>query len=463
MDTPTTGRLLQWGLFSVFAAILFLGCNASPEQTKGYLNGTITVKSSIDPSGDYSNFRVLVVDANERDIDTLGYATTNRDGRFQTTVTAPERGIYTLMVWGRQGRQRLASTDYVLADGDSATVEATLPLGNRRLRVRSTENAALAGYRNTLAQHRASLVEGLQSDPSDSNAMAHRVRQTSSMLWNLQETFPGAYASELAATESLALLAGWNDSLVVERSRTIEPSNPRYVEAAQISRRATARLNGQDAALAVIDRFEQRAQSNAQRAGVQAARVRTFIDSLQSDAALSAAQDLRNAYPDSEWAEWAERATYEVKNLLPGKDAPTFSAKTLSGDSLSLGALEGRPVLLEYFAPGDQLYGRQLSTRNALYKATRPDSVAFVSVSVDPDTLLYRALLDNRSLPGHNVIAPEGKDDAIVQAYNVTVTPTRFLIGADGRIIGRYQGTAFLALQEDLNRILDGGASSNQN
>lgn len=446
---------VRWGLFVLLGVAILGGCTSADDRVLSRLEGRITVRSSVDATGDHSGFRVVVLRAQGRSLDTLAHATTDPDGQFGTPVTAPERGIYTLTVWGREGQQRLASTDYVVADGDTARLEATFPLQNRRLRIRSQENAALYGYRNTLAQHRQALVDQLQTDAGDSNAMARRIRQTSSMLWSLQNTFPGTYASDLAAAESLSLLAGVNDSLVVARARSIGPSNPRYVEAAQIARRAVARREGQDAAQRLLDDFDKRARTPNQRAGVQAARVQMFIDSLRSDAALSAAQTLKNNFPDTEWAEWADRATYEVKNLLPGRKAPDIRARTLAGDSLSLRDLEGHPVVLEYFHPGDKLFGRQLATRNALYEATRSDSVAFVSVSISPDTLLYRALADNRPFPGHRIIAPEGREDALVEAYNVADVPVRYLIGADGRIEGRYDGAAFLALQEELTRLVE--------
>jgi len=455
VSTSATAHILQWTVLVLFAGGL-LGCQSSSDRIQGHLDGRITVRSSVDPSGDHSGFRVLVVEANGRDIDTLAHANTRRDGHFSMSVSVPERGIYTLTVWGRRGRERLATTDYVVADGDSASLEATFPLQGRALRVRSSENAALSAYRNTLAQHRRAVVERLQSATYDSTALARRVRQTSSVLWSLQDTFPGTVASQLAAVESLSLLAGWNDSLVVARAKTVAPSNPRFVEVVKVGRRAVARLNGQEAALVFLDSVATRAQTDAQRAGVQAARVRAFIDSLQSEAALAAAQDLKSSYPETKWAEWADQATYEVNHLLPGKDAPPFAARTLSGDSLSLRSLRGRPVVLEFFTPGNELYGRQLDTRNALYDATRTDSVAFVSVSVTSDTLLYRAMTDTRSIPGRSVIAPEGTNDPIVEAYNVARVPLRVLIDAEGRIVGRYEGTAFLALQEDLVRLLEG-------
>ncbi|MFB6249905.1 MAG: TlpA family protein disulfide reductase [Salinibacter sp.] len=434
-----------------------LGCQSDPEDVQSHLEGRITVRSSVDTSDDYSGFRVLAVRAQGRTLDTLGRAVTRADGRFETTVTAPERGIYSLTIWGRRGRQRLASTDYVVADGDSATLNVELPLQRGRFRVRSTENAALMAYQNTMAQHRRTLLRRVRGDALDSTAMSRSVRQTTSILWSLRETFPGTYASQLGATESLSLLAGWNDSLVVERARRITPSNPRYVGAARIARRAQARLRGQDAALKLLTDFQTRAATAAQRAGIQSIRVRAFIDSLQADAALAAAQTLKNEYPDTRWADWADRATYEVNNLLPGTTAPNLAFRTLEGDSLSLRALRGRPVVLEYFRPGNDLYARQLTTRNALYRGTRSDSVAFVSVSVNPDTLIHRAFTRNRAFPGHTVIAPDGLDGPLARTYNVGRVPSRVLIDAEGRIVGRYPGTAFLALQEELARLLQNG------
>lgn len=438
----------------IVAAVLFLGCRSRSDTIQSALEGQITVKSSVDPTGDHSGFRVLVANTDGRAIDTLGAASTNEDGQFEMTVTAPDRGIYPLMIWGRQGQKRLASTDYVVAEGDSARLSMTLPLRGRRFHVRSEENAALSAYRNVLAQHRKSLVKRLQTETPDTAAMNRSIRQTSSTLWRLQETFPGTYASQLAATESLSLLSGWNDSLVVARAQTIGPSNPRYVEAAQIARQAAARQDGQDAALQVIDSFAKRAQTREQRAGVQAVRVRAFIDSTQSEAALSAAQRLKNEYSETQWAEWADRAMYEVNNLLPGNPAPNLRMRTVSGDSLTLDSLQGHPIVLEFYRPGAEIFERQLPSRNALYQATRTDSVGFVAISVDPDSVVHQTFTARRFFPGHHVIASEGLDGPLAKAYNVADTPLRVLIDAEGRMVGRYSGSTYLALQEELTQRL---------
>ena len=457
------GMLLRWwvqGAILVAALGGWIGCQPEPDGVQSVLEGKITVDGAVDSVADYEGFRVLVVQGQKRRIDTLAHATTDRDGTFRMRVTAPERGIYPLMIWGRQGAQRLATVDLVVAEGDTAQLEATLPLQGRRVHIRSPENNALTGYRNAMAQHRRTLLLRLKSRAYDANVTAQGIRQTSSVLWALQATYPGTYAAEVAMVEALSLLEGRNDSLVVSRVQSIAPSNPRYVEAGQIGRRAAARWKGQEVALALLDSLDARAQSPEQRAGLQAARVRAYIDSLDEDAALQAATALRSRYPGTRWAEWADRAKYELTHLRPGSEAPTVDVRTLRGDSLSLRDLRGRPVVLEFFDPGTGRYARQLPTRNTLYQITRPDSVAFVSVSMEPDTVLTRAFLSNRSLPGHRVLAPPGNEDTFVERFNVVDPPVRFLLDAEGRIVGRYEGTAFLALQDDLMTLLDTTAAA---
>lgn len=438
-----------------------VGCQPAPDAGRvvSHLEGRITVSQTVDSTADYSGFRVLVVEAEGRRIDTLGSARTGTDGRYALSVEADERGVYPLVVWGRDGRQRLLTTEYVVAAGDSGTLNLEFPLQTRRLPIRSEENAALQAYRNTMAQHRQNLVGRLQSARYDETPIVQSVRLTSSILWELRQTYPDTYAADLASVESLALLEGWNDSLVVARAHEIDSSNPRFVEAARIARRAQARRAGQEAALDAVEAFRRRAASDDQRAALQAVVVRTHMDSLDADAAVSAARGLQRRHPGSEWAEWADRAVYEVETLLPGMPLPPLRAQTLRGDSLSTDSLRGRPIVLEFYRPGDDLYIQQIPTRNALYEATRTDSVAFVSISLEPDTVLNRAFFDGRRLPGHHVIAPGGPEGDLARRYNVAVSPTRMLVDASGAIVDKYVGTAFLRLQSEVARRVNGDLS----
>jgi peroxiredoxin len=280
------------------------------------------------------------------------------------------------------------------------------------------------------------------------------VRQTSSILWGMRDSYGGTYAAQIATVESLALLESWNDSLVVARAKQVDPSNPRFITAGRIARRAEARLNGQEAAVALLGGFKERATTDGQRAALQAEVVRARIDSVQEEQALAAADVLADTYDDTRWADWAERARYEVENLLPGKEAPGVQVRTTQGETLDLEQFNGYLVVLEFYHPSDEMYQRQIPTRNALYEATRTDSVAFISVSLEPDSLLNRAFFEGRTLPGKHVIAPDGTDDDLVEAYNVGAVPTRYLIDRDGTIVDKYPGAAFFSMQDAITQRL---------
>lgn len=457
MRAPGISIPQGWAVVCSLLFVCLLGplpsCRQSDAPIQSTLDGRITVPPSADMSH-HGGFQVLVLHAQGRRIDTLGVTKTGPDGRFDMTVTAPKRGLYSLTLWGEQGTKHVATTDYVVAPDESGTLNVELPLTGDSVHVDSPENRALARYRRTMALHRQKLSGKLHPENYNPEALVQNVRLTSSVLWSLQDHYPDTYAGHRAAVESIALLEGWNDSLAVHRALQIGPSNPWYIDAVRAARKAEARLHGQQSALDLIDRFADRAETAQQRAGVMAVRIQTFLDSQQTKAARSAAQQLTSEHPRTKWAEWADRVQYEAEYLRPGTIAPTLTARTLAGDSLSLRDLRGTPVILEFYRPGNNTYTRQLPARNAVYDVTRPDSVKFVSVSVLPDTLVTASFLRHRRVPGHQIIAPGGRDDSVVKRFNVVDPPIRFLLDGEGRIIGQYHHGTLLPLRMDVVRLL---------
>lgn len=449
------------GAASVPAAMAQSASEEAATLVQSHLQGRITVSPEVDSTQDYRGFEVLVLQQTpEGALDTLGYDVTDRTGTFATDVFVPEKGIYPLVV--RRRGTTVATTDYVVAEADSARVDMELPL-RRPINIRSTENSAWTAYENTMALHRQSLIESLQdtTQSASDDAVEARIQQTVQVLWSMRNTFSGTLGAAQGAAESISLLEGWNDSLVVARAREIDPSNPRFVEVARVARRAEARRSGQAVALDLVRSFQQRASSTNQRAALQAEIVRAHIDSLEQEAALDAARILAQEYPDTPWSDWAERAEYEVSNLLPGMTAPTFQATTWDGASLDLADLRGQPVIVEFYQPSNELYRGQLAARNALYEATRPTNLQMISVSLQPDTLLNEAFFEERDLPGTFVVASEALARELVETYNIGTVPTRLFIDAEGRIVNKYVGSAFARLQQDVQERLDALAPPN--
>lgn len=443
-------------LGGVLAVAGLLGaCRQPSPPVKSHLQGRVTADSTPSQAAAPVPFHVLVSHPEGRRLDTLGYARTGPQGRFQMSIQAPRRGIYALSVRPSYATQPVRITEYIVAPDDSATLTASVSQQDLSLRPTSPENRALHAYRSTQTVRRRLLTRRRRLPFPDSTAQTQDLRFASSTLWALRAQYPGTYAAQFAAVESLAHLEGWNDSLALARAQRISPTSPFYVSAARIARRAVARQRGHRAALALVDSFQARAPTPAKQAGVKAVRIQAFLDSLQHEAALAASQRLRADHPHSPWARWARRTLHMATRLQRGHAPPSFRRPTLQGDTLSLRALQGRPVVLEYYRPGTNRHALQRPLRNALYRATRPDSVAFVSVSVEPDSFITRAFLHRQTLPGHALIAPRGLRDPIASRYNVVQPPVWFLLDAAGTLVGRYRASDIPRLQHHLLQYID--------
>ena len=327
-----------------------------------WLGGTITVSADVDSTADYSGIQVLVVmpdDAGE--IDTLGIATTDASGQFALTLRAPDRGIYPLLI--RRRGQTFAQTDLVIADGDSTTLSAELPIRSRRgVRLRSQENAAYDAYRNVRAQH-AATARGLLPG-RDIDALSTAQQQAATVLWSLRENYGGTLGAELAAVEAVALLAGVDDRRAVAYASEVEPGGAAYVPTTRVARKAIGLTAGVDSAAAFLGRRRDAASEPIEAAAVQAELVQTYLEAQRRDDALAAARALAADYPDTPFAEWAERAEYEAEYLLAGLPAPAFTAESPDGP-ITLADFRGRHVILEFYEPGPG-YATVLPTLTAL-------------------------------------------------------------------------------------------------
>lgn len=441
------------GWLAALGLSLLLGCRgrtAAPE-VQSILRGRLSVQAEVDSIPDYRDFEVLVYRQVAGVPDTLGLAVTDSTGYFSLTIRAPAPGLYPLRI-SRRG-VLLASTVLVVADGDSARLEATFPLNGRRLLVRSRENAAWMAYQNTIVLHNRDLLEQLQSAP-DSAALLEIAQRTLALLQSVERTYPNTLGAHWAAVEAVRLLVGWNDTLALARFDSLSPDNPRYLEAVEAIRGTLARRKGQQAAVRWLASLRQRLHDPALQVAVQAELVQAYMDSLQDEAARAALDELTRRTSDSTWQRWAQRIRYELDYLRPGMEAPFFVVTTMTGRSISLDDLRGSYVLLEFFWPEDPAYLNELAARNALVEAYRALPLNVLAFSVASDTVVNEAFYERFRQAGQAAILPGGFQDPIAVRYNVNQLPVRWLIGPDGRILGRFEGAGALArLQRTLARL----------
>lgn len=261
-------------------------------------------------------------------------------------------------------------------------------------------------------------------------------------------------ATKLASIESVIMLEGWQDSVVIARLSELQIDSDGFVGAVRAARRSVAREMGQDSSLSLLNSYRERVSGEDQKAELQMELVIALLDSFQNELALEEALELRRLYPDSEWATWAARATYEIENLLPGMEAPAFNVTLREGTNLLSEDLLGKFLVLEFYEPTNDIFLRESAERNTVYQLLNKNVFQTLSISIEPDSVINEGLFDEFTPPGMFVFAEGGRESNIARLYNVQVIPTRFLIDPDGLIVSKYTRSGMQDLKEDLIAII---------
>ena len=122
-----------------------------------------------------------------------------------------------------------------------------------------------------------------------------------------------------------------------------------------------------------------------------------------------------------------------------GRQAPSLSLPDLDGTEVSLDAMRGKIVLLNFWATWCGPCRSEMPSLERLYQ----------DFNSDPDFALLTVSTDQRGTPSvERFMARNGYDFPVLldtenvanTAYGVSGLPTTFVIGRDGRIIWNYAG-----------------------
>lgn len=117
--------------------------------------------------------------------------------------------------------------------------------------------------------------------------------------------------------------------------------------------------------------------------------------------------------------------------------APDFSLPSPDGKTVSLAALKGDVVLVNFWASWCAPCRQEMPLLDAMYKRFKSLGFTLVGVNVDEEPNAARALL--RDVP---VSFPVGLDSAMTvsAAYQVMVMPTTVFVDREGRVRHVHQG-----------------------
>ena len=125
--------------------------------------------------------------------------------------------------------------------------------------------------------------------------------------------------------------------------------------------------------------------------------------------------------------------------------APDISLKTLQGETIDLAGLQGKPVLVTFWATYCPGCLKEMPHLIQLYKKLSPNGLEIIGITTPqdrPDHVI--AMTEAKQIPYPIALDIDGK---VSQAFgNVRLTPTSFLIAPDGQIA--HQKTGVLNMQK---------------
>lgn len=131
----------------------------------------------------------------------------------------------------------------------------------------------------------------------------------------------------------------------------------------------------------------------------------------------------------------------------PDNRARDFSLSDIDGRVVTLSALRGKTVLLEFWATWCKPCHEELPGLIAIQKEADPAVFTIVSATQDEEDELVRRFAREKGLP-YPVIATHGE---LREPYGVDGFPRAFLIDCKGRILKHYDGAKELpGLKEDI-------------
>ena len=128
------------------------------------------------------------------------------------------------------------------------------------------------------------------------------------------------------------------------------------------------------------------------------------------------------------------------KATMGGIPAPVFSLNGMDGNPVSLESLQGKYLLLDFWASWCRPCRESMPHLKEIYGRYHGKGLEILGVSIDSDALRWKQAVKEDATPWIHVIDEtpvRNKPSRVASMYGVHAVPTVFLIAPDGKMIGK--------------------------
>ncbi|MTI89107.1 MAG: hypothetical protein FH748_14210 [Balneolaceae bacterium] len=439
----------------VLLAVAIVSCSSKKEkETKSmFIKGKITVADSVDSSGDYSGIELLIprIDSEGTVSDTLFFAETEKSGEFEGTASFETKSYYALVI-NRNGNS-IGQLNVILAEDDTLNIKAELPGVAKTVSMQSKEYEAMKVFERTNRAFQRVLAAGNKGVLSDSVFQAE-INKWPDLFWEVAEKNKETLAASLAIEKVAQLLNGWKNEVMMERIDAGLPADYVVGVAARYGKIYLADEKGLDAASTYLDSLIQISDNERVKELVLRNKIEMYFDSSRVQSAKKMLQEYEKTYTKPISKQWANNIRYDLNYLAPGVNVPPFSLVTLNGDTITAETMKGNAYILEISPLANQQYMADYDRTMVIYEIYKNYGLKLLTIPLDQSQVTVDAFFEERRKAWP--VAKIGSFDvqSIIEKFNVTQVPTRFLVDQNGVLVRKYDNREFSEVIQALNRTL---------
>lgn len=430
------------------------GCSSKSGEKQAVIQGKFSVADSATQSQTFLPTEITIVhrDSAGATPDTLFHAVTDSSGAFSGRAHFKEKGQYP--VYLTHNGNQLGRFGLILAPNDSVRIEGQFPDMASTLTISSREHNAMRKYQRLNSGFQR-VSRFIQAGRLTGDSLQQELLKWSNLYMDLYENNKGTRAAELAVSESVRLLSGWKNELMMKRIRKVQ-QNDRLIELGlSYGKNYMAQSKGLDAALAYLDTLAKITDSKIPRMRIRMNRIQLLYDSARVREAQNHLEQFQTKYSDDSLAtKWAKSISYDLNYLSPGDTIPSFSF-TQNGQIISRDSLKGTPYILEITRLTNKLYQEQFDRTVVIHSIYKNFGLEVVTLPLDESQITVDAFFEERVKPWPVADAKTFDRKELLDRFNVRLIPTRFLVDRNGKIVRKYVGREFQDVIKDIQTIVN--------
>lgn len=145
---------------------------------------------------------------------------------------------------------------------------------------------------------------------------------------------------------------------------------------------------------------------------------------------------------------------YKANLLKVGTQAPSFALATPQGDTIRLADLQGKYVVLDFWASWCPDCQKDAPNMVKAYNMFKDKGITFVGISFDTDKEVWTKAISKYDIKYQQVSElKKWKETTVSKAYNIQWIPTMYLLDKQGKVLfGTVYSSEMISKLEELTK-----------